>query len=178
MFNREQEDEEELPVWSVKRQKAYKISRILWVVQIIIALIASIIIGLLYVSCSENVVYKDSMPRISINAGFYQIDENEDMVLKHEGEVLLNDNDSVKVKFGAELNMTCYDETDAKIYCVRSYSWVISPPGSIFSSQQYPEYTFEEAGIYHIKFYAIDYMNDTLYRDITIEIKQSEEQSE
>jgi flagellar basal body-associated protein FliL len=37
----------ELPSWSVKKQKAYKISRILWIAQIILALLASVgIIGI------------------------------------------------------------------------------------------------------------------------------------
>jgi len=38
------------PFWSIKRQKAYKISRIIWTLQIIIALLVSIglIIYLLY----------------------------------------------------------------------------------------------------------------------------------
>lgn len=30
------------PFWSIKRQKAYKVSRILWIVQIVIALLASV----------------------------------------------------------------------------------------------------------------------------------------
>ena len=32
---------EELPSWSIKRQLPYKISRILWIAQIVIALLAS-----------------------------------------------------------------------------------------------------------------------------------------
>jgi hypothetical protein len=38
------------PFWSIKRQKAYKISRIIWTLQIIIALLASValIIYLIY----------------------------------------------------------------------------------------------------------------------------------
>jgi hypothetical protein len=43
MFKRQETDE--LPPWSVKRQKAYKISRIIWIVQIVLALIASIVLG-------------------------------------------------------------------------------------------------------------------------------------
>jgi hypothetical protein len=35
---------EELPPWSLKKQKAYKISRIFWIAQIAIALLASILI--------------------------------------------------------------------------------------------------------------------------------------
>jgi len=38
------------PFWSIKKQKAYKISRIIWIAQIAIALLASVglIIYLLY----------------------------------------------------------------------------------------------------------------------------------
>jgi hypothetical protein len=39
MFSSRQKTEE--PFWSVKRQKAYKISRIIWIAQIAIALLAS-----------------------------------------------------------------------------------------------------------------------------------------
>jgi hypothetical protein len=39
MFSNKQKTDE--PFWSVKRQKAYKISRIIWIVQIAMALIAS-----------------------------------------------------------------------------------------------------------------------------------------
>jgi len=35
----------EHPPWSVKKQKAYKISRFLWIAQIVIALLASVGIG-------------------------------------------------------------------------------------------------------------------------------------
>jgi len=41
-FNRR--EPEEIPPWSVKRQRAYKISRVLWIVQIILALLASVLI--------------------------------------------------------------------------------------------------------------------------------------
>jgi len=41
MFNRKNDD---LPEWSVKKQKYYKFSRILWKAQIIIALVASAVI--------------------------------------------------------------------------------------------------------------------------------------
>jgi len=34
--------QDELPSWSIKKQRAYKISRILWIAQIVIALLASI----------------------------------------------------------------------------------------------------------------------------------------
>jgi len=39
------------PFWSIKRQKAYKISRIIWIVQIVIALLASagLLVYILYV---------------------------------------------------------------------------------------------------------------------------------
>ncbi|MDR0515843.1 MAG: hypothetical protein LBH25_02230 [Fibromonadaceae bacterium] len=40
LFSRKQQMEE--PFWDVKRQKAYKISRILWIAQIVIALLASV----------------------------------------------------------------------------------------------------------------------------------------
>jgi len=38
------------PFWSIKRQKAYKISRVIWILQIAIALLASValIVYLLY----------------------------------------------------------------------------------------------------------------------------------
>jgi len=41
----------EEPIWSIKRQKAYKISRIIWALQIVIALLASValIVYLIYV---------------------------------------------------------------------------------------------------------------------------------
>jgi hypothetical protein len=42
IFNRKQQTEE--PFWSVKRQKGYKVSRILWIVQIAMALLASVVI--------------------------------------------------------------------------------------------------------------------------------------
>jgi len=48
MFNKQ--NPEELPPWSVKKQKAYKISRILWIAQIVIALLASILLIVLIVS--------------------------------------------------------------------------------------------------------------------------------
>ncbi|MDR1813067.1 MAG: hypothetical protein LBQ87_09605 [Candidatus Fibromonas sp.] len=35
----------EIPSWSVRRQKAYKISRIIWIAQIVLALLASVGIG-------------------------------------------------------------------------------------------------------------------------------------
>ena|GEM_PF-5571877 len=41
MFGRKQKTEE-LPLWSIKRQKAYKISRVIWILQIVIVLLASI----------------------------------------------------------------------------------------------------------------------------------------
>ncbi len=44
--NQQQKEKNEPPPWSVKRQKAYKISRILWIVQIAFALIVSICLGL------------------------------------------------------------------------------------------------------------------------------------
>ena len=37
---------DELPPWSIKKQRAYRISRILWIMQIVIALLASIAICL------------------------------------------------------------------------------------------------------------------------------------
>jgi hypothetical protein len=40
IFNRKQQTEE--PFWSLKRQKAYKVSRFLWIAQIVIALLAGI----------------------------------------------------------------------------------------------------------------------------------------
>jgi hypothetical protein len=38
--NRKQQTEE--PFWSLRRQKAYKVSRFLWIAQIVIALLAGI----------------------------------------------------------------------------------------------------------------------------------------
>jgi len=38
---------EDLPPWSIKRQKAYKISRIIWIVQIVLALVAAVFLTLL-----------------------------------------------------------------------------------------------------------------------------------
>jgi len=48
LLAKQKRDEE--PLWSIKRQKAYKISRIIWIVQIAMALLASIglIVYLLY----------------------------------------------------------------------------------------------------------------------------------
>jgi flagellar basal body-associated protein FliL len=45
IFKRKQQTDE--PFWSIKRQKAYKISRILWIAQIVIALLAST--GIFYI---------------------------------------------------------------------------------------------------------------------------------
>jgi len=39
MPSRNQKDE--LPPWSIKRQKAYRISRIIWIAQAVIALLAA-----------------------------------------------------------------------------------------------------------------------------------------
>jgi len=50
MFNKQ--EPEELPSWSIKKQKAYKISRILWIAQIVIALLASILLTVLIVSAN------------------------------------------------------------------------------------------------------------------------------
>jgi len=43
-------NDDELPPWSVKRQKAYKISRILWIAQIVLALVASVFLIILIIS--------------------------------------------------------------------------------------------------------------------------------
>ncbi|MCL1966482.1 MAG: hypothetical protein FWF67_01225 [Fibromonadales bacterium] len=50
MFSKQ--EPEELPSWSIKKQKAYKISRILWIAQIVIALLASILLIVLIVSAN------------------------------------------------------------------------------------------------------------------------------
>jgi hypothetical protein len=51
MFNRQ--EPEELPPWSIKKQKAYKISRILWIAQIVIALFASVFLIVLIVNSTK-----------------------------------------------------------------------------------------------------------------------------
>jgi len=44
---------DELPPWSVKKQRAYKISRVLWIVQIILALLASVFLIVLIVNSTK-----------------------------------------------------------------------------------------------------------------------------
>jgi hypothetical protein len=96
-------------------------------------------------SCSDNLQYNETAVRMAVN------------VLNKSDSILIGES----VNFRAEINPS--------LFAAKSYFWIM---GSNNNKLYYLPYTkkFEESGVYDVKFYVVDSLDDTISSGLTISV--------
>jgi hypothetical protein len=109
------------------------------------------------VSCSENLLYNESVPTLSIDAAFSR---------RSDPPQILRTSDTLLAGDSVLLQAKIYP---SPLYAINYFWLIVSPDTSVKSAHLNFPYGFGSAnGLYTFTFYAIDNLVDTLSKSVTI----------
>jgi hypothetical protein len=108
-------------------------------------------------SCSESLIYNESMPSLSIDAAFYRSSDPH-KILRTSDTLLIGDTVRMQAKI------------DPFPYYAANYFWTIVSPDTSFKNArlEFPYELDSANGLYTFTFYAVDNLGDTLSKALTI----------